>query len=212
MVKLAVAITTAPRPVPTLEHCVAALAASGCPLQPILVRDGDPRRGIARTWVAAVEALLRTDAEALMVLQDDVTWPPGRWDAAVEAIAAMLAHDPACGYLSLHTMPRVEAALAASVTSPTLGTWYRTGHLESYLWKHHWCGAQCWVLPRAAAQAVIGARRFQEFVAGHPHGFDHEVTATLRRLGCETYTWWPSLLSHHLGKGNRAPRKRLVAG
>jgi hypothetical protein len=224
---VSIAITTAPRPYPTLSLALASLRRAGC-IDPVLVvADGDPtlqvdircavrrlphRCGIVETWARALEALLvETTAPWLMVLQDDVTWPERSWLRALEALSAIAAHDPAFGYASLHTMPRVQAALLAVESSPVVASWHSTGWLQPHLAKRRWCGAQCWTFPRASAEALLADPSFRAYAAVATRGFDHEVTSTLHRLGRQTYTWWPSLLSHDLGKGNRAPRCRKVA-
>lgn len=205
---MTVVVTTAPRPVPTLPTCLRALALAGGP-DPLLIEDRGI--GIVRTWRRALETVVDRDTDVGMVVQDDVTWPPASWARALEALATIVAHDPGFGYASLHTMPRVQDALRASQTAPVASSWYPTGQLQPYLRKGRWCGAQCWMLTRETARRLVDDRRFSQYAAGNTHGFDHEVTATLQRFGQATYTWWPSLVSHALGKGNRAPRWPRVA-
>lgn len=224
---IAVAITTAPRPQPTLETSLRSLRDAGYQDPVVIVADGSwpsreshsgiditvltgGRRGIVGTWVAAVKALMDMPADWLMVMQDDVTWPPLGWHAATEALDLIAAIDPGCGYASLHTMPRVEAALRDSSAIPVQASWFETGPVRRYLYKERWCGAQCWTLPRASAARLLSDRGFRAFTAHNTRGFDHQVTLTLNGLGHRTYTWCPSLLSHDLGKGNRAPRWRAA--
>lgn len=223
---IAVAITTAPRPQPTLQTSLQSLRDSGYRDPVVLVADGSwpdrashtgidvtvltKHRGIVRTWVQAIQVLLDTTAEWLMVMQDDVTWPNDGWFRAVDALDLMASIDPRCGYASLHTMPRVESALRESGVAPVQASWYETGPVRPYLYKQRWCGAQCWALPRTSASRLLADREFRAFAAQNTRGFDHQVTLSLNRLGHRTYTWWPSLLSHDLGKGNRAPRWRVA--
>ncbi len=224
---MAVAITTAPRPHQTLETSLLSLRQAGYGEPVTIVADGvcpvretqrgiditvlSPRRGIVGTWAQAVRVLLGTSAEFLMVMQDDVTWPVGGWASALGSLSVISKQDPQFGYASLHTMPRVEAALRDSQSLPVTASWFETGSVRRYLHKERWCGAQCWVLPRASASHLLADPEFRLFMQDNTRGFDHQVTLTLNRMGHRTYTWWPSLLSHDLGKGNRAPRQRAVA-
>jgi len=206
---VSVAITTAPRPVPTLGTAVASLHAAGGPA-PLIVED-TPTHGLVQTWVIALDRLLNeAHAPWVMVMQDDVTWPTDGWATALRGLDALWRTVPRVGYASLHTMPRVQEALRLDATAPAIDTWYPTGRLQPFLHKQRWCGAQCYVLPRGAAVMLLADPTFRDVCRRATRSVDHHVTLALNRLGLPTFTWFPSLVSHSLGKGNRAPRQRAA--
>lgn len=226
MVTIAVAVTTAPRRCPTLGPSLASLRRAGYGDPVVVVADGsptlqlDPRCalvrtpgpiGIVATWALALETLLAADPDVALICQDDVTWPAASWPEAVRGVAALRRHDPSFGYGSFYTGPRVAGALRMSSTPAALAAWYPTGHLQPYLFKHRWSGALGYAVSRPAARALLQDAEFQSFRRTHWRGFDHMVTASLNRVGCPTYTWSPSLVSHGLGAGNRSRRQRPAA-
>lgn len=191
-------MTTAPRPVELLAESLASLRLAGCPVEPIVVTDGHPPMGIVRTWARALRLLLETDAESLMILQDDTQWPERGWSAFEGLWSGLRGLYPTVGYGSFHTSDRTNRALnEAGVTD---WGWAETGALPVRP-----CGAQCYVLPRASAVTLLGDAAFQGEVQRQIRSVDVLVTWALHRLGLPTFTYRPSLVAH-IGKHNRAPR------
>jgi hypothetical protein len=208
--------------VASIETSVASLRAAGGP-EPLIVADGfagAPPMGLVRTFRAALERLVREqrDATHLLILEDDTTWPAGGWDQALDALQVLDTVDAGYGYASLNTRPRIAGALEAAAgwgptgqrlpPAATVGNWYRTDTLREHLYKHQWAGAQAWVLTMASGTALLQEPEFARFCARADRSVDHHATEALIRLGLQTYTLWPSLVSHALGEGNRAPRQR----
>lgn len=176
----AVAVTTAPRPQPTLERTLTSLAATGFP-EPLLVSDAT-RAGSWPTWLAALKRLLegRPDATAYLVVQDDVIF---------------------CrklrSYLERTLWPSETAALCspfcpAAYRRPTAG-WHRENH-GWYL-----VAAQCWAIPPATARRMVAElSRIDSFSR-----VDAIVGRWARDAGLDCWYHTPSL-AQHLGLKNSA--------
>lgn len=209
--RVAVAMTTAPRPRPTMEAAVASLRAAGGPA-PIVVADRpDKPVGILATWHRALTVAADAQADVWLLLQDDVTWPTDGWGRMTTALDAAWSLG-ACGYASLYTGPRVHGALRDARQAghpdgaPVVGDWYRSDRLRPFLSKGRWAGALAWAIPAVVGRVLLADRAFHRDCHTYTRSLDHHTTMACVRLGYPTYTLCPSLVSHDLGAGNRAPR------
>jgi hypothetical protein len=211
--RIAVAMTTAPRPRPTLDAAIASLRLAGGPVPLVVADRPDAPVGILATWHRALTTVAAdTQANVWLLLQDDVTWPVHGWTRMRAALQDLWEIDGACGYASLYTGPRVHGALldarraGHADADPVAGGWYRSDRLQPFLSKGRWAGALAWVIPASVGRALLADRAFRRCCSTYTRSLDHHTTMALIRLGYRTYTLWPGLVSHELGSGNRAPR------
>ena len=180
-----VAVTTAPRPVPTLKRTLMSLERGG--FGEVRVVDDVRRDGAWPNWLRAVRTLLteRPAADALLVCQDDIVccrrlrehlerilWPDGS-----VAVCSPYCPGPYCGD--------------------------RQGwHQERRGW--YLVGALCWAMPRAAAEAILDDIGSVEA--------RNRIDARVGQWALETRrsVWYhtPSLVQH-IGNGNSALGDRL---
>ena len=196
-VDLAIAMTTAPRPRPTLERTLASLRRAGFdeevhlfaePSSSLTGLDDRVRvhanarcHGCYGNWRQAASYLLtRTSASWLLVLQDDGVWLP---DAAAVLRAGLAARgqEDRVGFLSPY------------VTAKDVGPTFMDGwNLYQGGW-NLW-GALALCLRRDAAEDLLRHKRF----LGHrdQHGVDAVVAASMIDLGRSSFVHVPSLVDH----------------
>lgn len=168
-----VAVTTAPRPVPTLEATLAGLARAGW--QDIEVIADTGRAGAWATWLKALgKSLARRPApDALLLCQDDAAFCRGLRD-----------------YLERTLWPNPQAALCSPYCPAVYRGPQRGWHREDRGWQL--IGAVCWAIPRAAAEAMFEALRRQKA--------EKHVDARVGRWAEQTRrsVWYhtPSLVQH----------------
>lgn len=201
---IATAITTAPRPRPTLRDSLASYRAAGFDNDVLVLSDGhcaplddkraillinDPIRGCLGNWVQALDLLLRLTTETfLLVLQDDVTWcANGR---------ALLADAPerAC---SLFLPRRVARYLQKRRGEPVLAQ----GWLESDMGWSTW-GAQAFMLHRPIAAQLMADAQFLRFRRDCYKNVDRIVPKCLLDLGIPIHYRNPGLVHHAAGSAN----------
>jgi hypothetical protein len=200
-----IAVTTAPRPVATLQDSLVSLRAAGCELSPLIVEESTPPRGILRTWAHGLRRLLAAGADPLMMLQDDVTWSPGSWDRIRRELLDVISAHPNCGYASLYSSGRVRSALARAHGALLTPGWWPTGDLNI-----RWSGAQCYVLPRRSAELLLSDPWFREKRRHELRSLDVLVSAALNRLHRVTWTHVPSLIDHHVLGGHDNSARHLL--
>lgn len=216
MVNLAIAMTTAPRPIETVQKSLASLRAAGFGQHVLVSFDGpdhdgpdvsaDPdwtvctygaRVGVPRHWLRTLETLLYTTSEPwLLMLQDDTTWQTGA-AAALEARRKALAP-----FWSLYVDKTVATHLEASHGRPLApGAYYsRLGHQSG--------GALAYGFWRPFAERLVGDPGFREDVETHERGIDRWVPKAALSLGHALQVWVPSLVTHTLGSGNSSMRPK----
>lgn len=219
---LAIAVTTAPRPTPTLHLSLASLRAAGF-RQPVTVFDdgpedpacldgrvaawepvrwirNDPPKGGLRNWVFALRHLATDescrDAAWLMVLEDDIRWAVG---AAAALMPALSIKWPApVGYLSLYLPRKVSMPIEIDRRGRLPPGWYRS-KLAGDCW-----GSQAYILPRDAALELLEDADFRHTVATYEknRNRDRIVSGALARLGRSLYYRAPCLVTHDWGNAN----------
>lgn len=212
---LAHMITTAPRPVPTLDASIHSMRAAGFDETINVLADGacsytqdnvnivvpGQRLGGLKAWVYALTWLVQeTEAEWLAVLEDDITWAPGAREALIRDLITLEERGDT-GYLSLylclHNSTRIEYALNTRQLPP--------GIYEGKLGWSTW-GSQALVLPRSTAKDLLKYRHFKEFVEGYAKNRNRDavVSRYLKQLGYRTLFRVPCLVNHELGAMNSA--------
>jgi hypothetical protein len=196
---LAIAMTTAPRPRPTLLTSLKSLRAAGFVEDVHLLaepgtfdrvrRPHDARtiehensstRGCFRNWKRAVKRLLsRTSAPWLLVVQDDATWVP--WAADVLRAQLIARHDVRTGVLSPY------------VTGKDVAPTFDDGWNECRVGWTFW-GALAFAMPRAAAEDLLRHPRFTQHRGTQQ--VDAVVSASMLDLGRPIYVHVPSLVDH----------------
>lgn len=169
----AVGVTTAPRPIATLEQTLKSLKQAG--FGPCQLFDDRTRTGAWRNWLRAVRELLEKhpNADALLICQDDVVLCRGLRE-----------------YLEGSLWPADDVA----VCSPYCPTLYRSPQPGWHREDHGWdlVGAVCWAIPRTAAEAML--RDLGQVKA------DRHIDARIGRWALQTgrSVWYhsPSLAQH----------------
>jgi hypothetical protein len=196
---LAIAMTTAPRRLPTLPRAFTSLREAGFRedvhvfAEPgtfehlsrpgderTLVRQNASRRGCFGNWRYALEQLLsRTDAQWLLIVQDDAIWLPGSADVLRAQMHAR--QELPTGFLSPYVTSK-------DVLGEFVDGWNecRTGW---FFW-----GALAFCMKRDDAEAL---KRHQRFV-GHQgtEQVDAVVSASMLDLGRPSFVHVPSLVDH----------------
>lgn len=207
---LAVAVTTAPRPVETLSRSAdsfrragfdgAAIVSDG----PLASRDGfvtyvnDPPLGGLRNWCFALQLLVETtQASWLMIVEDDVLWAKNA-AAALDADLAMLDGKPNVGYLSLYTCRKVSREIERR-KGGRLGKGLHKSTLGASCW-----GSQAYAIPRSAAVALLANEAFDDFRRNYVknRNRDNIVSGCLMAMGLSLYYRVPCLVSHEMGSAN----------
>lgn len=223
---IAAAITTAPRPNPTLgmslssmwhagfrdpvfvldDHAAPGLITTPNQCPPLELVHNSPPLGGLKNWCQALQLLLeRTEARWLLVLEDDITWAAGA-RAALERDLVTLEGRPV-GYLSLYIARKVsrEIELRKHVRRLT------PGMHQSALGEAVW-GSQAYAIPRATAEALLGDPAFDDLRRNYQknRNRDNIVSGALHRLGLPLYFRVPALVDHRLGSANSSLREKPV--
>jgi GT2 family glycosyltransferase len=197
---LAVAMITAPRPVPTAERSLFELRRAGfgqtahvfeepgtdLPLRPgVRLFANSHRLGAWGNWRRAAESLLElSDAPFLLVCEDDIRLRPDALLGLVHAVRTLPHAD--WGYASLYTpWHNVRGR-------PLVPGW------QAIPVGHEGWGALAYCFTRASLEAVLAETRPLEN-AGDAHT-DMVVSSALRQFGRQCYFHVPSL-GDHTGEG-----------
>ncbi len=181
----AVAVTTAPRPLPTLERTLASLERAG--FDRVRVVGDVNRDGAWPNWLRAVRTLLAESAaaDALLVCQDDII---------------------CCRHLREYLERTMWPDASVAVCSPYCPAPYRGDRQGWHQERRGWylVGALCWAIPRAAAEAILCD-------LGHVES-RNRIDARVGRWALQTRrsVWYhtPSLVQH-IGNGNSALGDKL---
>lgn len=209
---IATAIITAPRPVPTLQHSIMSwrhagftgvvhVFADGLPgiVGTLLeVHENNPPLGNLRNWHRALSTIYHdTDADWLMVCEDDITWCPGARDALEQDLRGL--HKAMAmgkvGGLSLYLPRRHYKGLA-----PLERGWHSQGLQKG---KGAW-GAQCLLFTRPQARSLLGDLQFDAFLSDSRwnKNVDAIVSRCINDRGLDLLYRVPCLVNHSLGDGN----------
>jgi len=211
---LAIAITTAPRPVPTFDQSLASLRRAGFDGTTWILNDGrylpdivgsvvvnnSPPLGGLKNWAHALETLVTsTDAPWVMVLEDDIRWARGA--------AAALGKDlrdldgklrDGVGYLSLYLSRKVAKEIEYRKGRPL-----RPGIYSSKLAEGCW-GSQAYVLTREGARALLADPTFDDRRRNYVKNRNRDgiVSGCLAAMGRRLYYRVPCLVDHAWGSAN----------
>jgi hypothetical protein len=176
----AVAVTTAPRPIPTLDRTLASLERAG--FDEVRVVDDVLHDGAWSNWLFALRTLLaeRPAADALLVCQDDIV---------------------CCRRLRTYLERTLWPGHPAALCSPYCPAPYRRSRQGWHQERRGWylVGALCWAMPRPAAEAIL---RDLGRVEARSR-IDARVGQWARRAGRSVWYHTPSLVQH-IGNGNSA--------
>lgn len=216
--EVAIAITTAPRARETFTESIASLRGAGFSQQVrvfadrvspeaegcVVTRNDPPLDGI-KNWCRACRALLdETDAQWLMVLEDDVTWARGAAEALYRDLESL---DPATtGYLSLYLCRHVARFIRREKHVQVLS---RGFHNAAGMGARCW-GSQAYVLSRQSAERLLADGIFKTMVQVRWKNRDLLVSGTLSRLGFRLLYRVPCLVDHRLGSANSSLTKKGV--
>jgi len=173
------AVTTAARPVPTLERTLASLGRAGFE-RPVVVEDAGGQ-GAWPTWLCAVRTLLRrADADTLFICQDDIV---------------------CCRDLRAYLERTLWPGNSAAVCSPYCPGPYRREHHGWHRERRGWglVGALAWAIPRPAAEQIV---RDLGSVASRSR-IDARVGQWAQLARRSVWYHTPSLVEH-VGNGNSA--------
>jgi hypothetical protein len=218
VVTLALAYTTAPRPRATLGQSLWSLRQAGWDDEVLVCADGEApcledahcqvvvnteRLGVLRNWVETLRRLVeRTEAEHLLIVQDDVTW--------ARKAAHVLLRDQS-RYLSFWTRyvdPKVARVLRIQYHQ-AVG---RGVYLSDLGYANN--GALTFGLRRQFAQRLLAAPQLADYLTTHVQNVDRVIPAVALALGEPLQVWVPSLVNHQLGSANssiKAKRPRDTA-
>lgn len=207
---LAVAVTTAPRPVETLTRSTESLRRAGFEDAaivsdgPVVSRDGfvtyvnSPPLGGLKNWCWALQMLVETtQASWLMVAEDDVLWAKGAAAALAQDLEWLDAKGDV-GYLSLYTCRKVSREIERR-KGGRLGKGLHKSALGAGCW-----GSQAYVIPRSSAVALLANEAFDDFRRNYVknRNRDNIVSGCLAAMGFALYYRVPCLVSHEMGSAN----------
>jgi len=169
----AVAVTTAPRPVATLEKTLASLRRAGWDRCEVV--EDTHRAGAWPTWRRALRRLIECHprADALLISQDDALFCRGLRE-----------------YLERTLWPGDRVALCSPYCPAVYRSQKRGWHREDRGWLL--IGAVCWALPHSAAEAILedlGRLKAQKHIDAH-------VGRWAQETGRSVWYHMPSLVQH----------------
>jgi hypothetical protein len=215
-IDIAVAVTTAPRRVPTFPQALSSLRGAGFServhvfAEPgtwdqiprprderTLTHDHATTHGCFKNWRHALKHLLaKTDAPWLLIVQDDAIWEPG--SARTLRAGAEARQDLRTGFLSPY--------VSANDVPPGSGDGWNECRSGWNFW-----GALALCIPRGAARKLLKHQRFVKHRQNQQ--VDAVVAASMLDLGRPSYVHVPSLVDHvgatsTLGHDDVAPTLR----
>lgn len=225
--RLAIAITTAPRPRQTVGQSYRSLRDAGF-TEPVLmladwtlenlpepslglfppsvldIRMNAPPLGGLKNWCHALETLVKeTPARWLLVLEDDILWArdaAGALAADLDKLDNLVARGgiPGVGYLSLYFARKVSKEIERRCGRPLPRGMYAT-KLAGECW-----GSQAYAIPRSTAIRLLADPGFDDRRRNSDknRNRDNIVSGALARMGLKLYYRVPCLVSHELGSAN----------
>ena len=217
--QVAIAITTAPRPVETLVRSYCSLCDAGFlehpkwllsdgPIPDELARAGrltlrrnDPPLGGLKNWAAALETLVQeSNAAWLLVLEDDILWARGAAKALARDLEGL---DRRCrervGYVSLYLSRKVSREIERTRQRKPLAAGLWQTSMAGECW-----GSQAYCVPRETAVALLRDPKFDDLRRNYVknRNRDNIVSGCLAAMGLRLYYRVPSLVNHQLGSAN----------
>lgn len=214
---LAIAITTAPRPVETFTQSYSSLRDAGFTQGVFVFDDGNnpspifqsswtgrrdinnPPRGGLKNWAHALETLVNeSDEPWLMVLEDDVLWARGAAAALEKNLRELEPTRAEVGYLSLYLSRKVSREIERRK-----GRKLRPGIYASHLAEGCW-GSQAYVFTREGAIALLADPTFDDRRRNYEKNRNRDgiVSGCLAAMGRRLYYRVPCLVDHSLGNAN----------
>lgn len=232
--RLAIAITSAPRPRQTFAQSYRSLRDAGF-LEPVLMladmkpeqfepeptlpppgrldlRLNDPPLGGLKNWCHALETLVKeTTARWLLILEDDILWAKGAYGALVKDLdalenAALMNNHPGVGYLSLYLARKVSKEIERR-----RGRCLAPGMYATYLGAECW-GSQAYAIPRSTAERLLADPQFDDRRRNYVKNRNRDgiVSGCLAAMGLRLYYRVPCLVSHQLGSANSSLSEKPV--
>ncbi|HMF59117.1 MAG TPA: hypothetical protein VK595_02025 [Vicinamibacterales bacterium] len=209
---MATAVITAPRPRETLSLSLRSYRLAGFDNAIRIFADGpvstdtdalhitrnDPPLGNLRNWHLALQTLeIETDADWLMVCEDDIEWVRGACAALIGDLRSLEQSRvfQRAGALSLY-LPRRHTKNLPMTLSPG---WHGEGLQRGIgAW-----GAQCLLFSRAQARALLADTQFNQYLQSKmDKNVDAIVAKCINDCGREILYRVPCLVDHSLGEGN----------
>lgn len=229
--RLAVAVTTAPRPRQTVAQSYRSFRDAGFTEPVLMLADGPPEPvpelpppgpldlrlnapplGGLKNWCRALETLLQeSPARWLLVLEDDILWARGAAAAlakdldTLDKIVKSAAH-PGVGYLSLYLARKVSRNIESMRGRPLKPGMYSTT-LAGECW-----GSQAYAIPRGTAERLLADPAFDDLRRNYVKNRNRDgiVSGRLAALGLKLYYRVPCLVSHELGSANSSLAEKPV--
>jgi hypothetical protein len=214
---LAIAITTAPRPVATFAPSYASFRKAGFDEAVHVLADGtnpdvyassgrgtvhihNPPLGGLKNWAHALETLVNNSAAPwLMVLEDDIRWAHGA-AAALEKDLRDLDRElrEKVGYLSLYLSRKVSREIESRK-----GRRLKPGIYSTALAGGCW-GSQAYVFTREGAVALLTDPTFDDHRRNYVKNRNRDgiVSGCLAAMGRRLYYRVPCLVDHAYGNAN----------
>lgn len=202
-----IAITAAPRRIPSLAPSVLSLRNAGFSEPVHVLADGacglvsdaatsvvqnDPPLGTLGNAFAALAWLMKTRMRWLLLLEDDIVWAY-KARAALQAELGKLPDDTGCVVLYVHPSlcRRLKDAGRDKPGYHDLSLGYES------------LGAQAMLFPRQAAEALVNSDWRQ-----HTRNRDRVIPGLLKGIGHRTLYRVPSLVNHSPGSGNSSVKPK----
>lgn len=211
---IAIGIITAPRILPTIADSIRSFRNAGFrddvqvyaePGSDVVVQDkvhyhwNEQKKGNFHNWVHALECLLSSGENWIMVCEDDISWAVGAADI-LEHDLRMFDVGGNAGALSLYCPIRMSKVLERDYAN---GGSLRHGWYGARMGRSTW-GAQCLVFSKYWAHQLLADKVMQAFLADPrwDKNVDALVAETINRSGREIVYRIPCLVDHTFGDGN----------
>lgn len=228
--KIAWAMMTAPRPVPTVNASLASFRAAGFTDRVSVFSDAVPkgtapaiddqnvevtvatkRLGNLHAWDAVASNMRRnhvgfaaqesgSTVDAVAIMQDDIAWSAGAAAVLHAELAAM--GDELTGRAGYFSLYPFERHVEESRAGDGKLLRWRNWHATRLGRKA--VGAQCLILPADAVKKLLGFRLYYEHLVRNARGDDQVVSECLDALGLSLWVRLPGLVSHAPGIKNSA--------
>lgn len=211
--RLAIGITTAPRPRETFTRSYSSLRAAGF-TDPVLVkadgpvafedggaavRENVPILGGLKNWCDTLETLLNdSPAPWLLILEDDILWAKGAAAALAQDLRKLDVIRGGVGYLSLYLSRKVARGIEQR-RGGKLPPGLFTTDIAAECW-----GSQAYVIPRETARELLADTGFDDRRRNYEknRNRDNIVSGCLAKMGKRLYYRVPCLVNHELGSAN----------
>lgn len=167
----------------------------------VIRHEHEETLGAFRNWRFALRYLLdNTDADWVMIVQDDTIWTDDAADILQEAMDTVESHT--VGFLSPYASPAMvakryktsggDAPLRENITPQWIDAWH--GNRTSAMYTQTFWGALALCIPRRSATRLLRAPRFVNHV--HHRQIDVVVGESFRDANLSRKLYIPSLCDH----------------